>query len=238
MIVNASNYLTEARNLLSQLKIEPYQLQSFVNEINTTFEERDEGIIEIEESKPKIKEHAENLSQRASELHGLLSETKDTSENAINAANAYKDIINAIKDAQAAAESSKEYVDDAAISFNKLQENSTDADSNSSNLLEDAFTSLQNITGLEPLIREAILRSRPIRSLNDENKKNLDAIENVMRQLQGIDPYKDSLNNAVKLSGNADDYTMETKMNLQNNFKEVSCWVVFNKQRICSLLIF
>lgn len=214
--------MADTRNLLIQLKIEPFQLQSFVNEVNTTFEDRDNGIIELEELKPKIKEHAENLSHRAGELHGLLSETKDTSENAIKAANAYKDIVNAIKDAQAAAESSKEYVDEAAISFNKLQENSTDADSNSSNLLDDAFTSLQNVTDLEPLIHEAILRSRPIRSLNEVNKENLDNIENVIRQLQGIDPYKESLNNAVKLSENANDYTLGTKMNLQNNFKEVS----------------
>lgn len=219
---NATKYISDTKDLVAKLKLEPYQLQSFVNEINTTFEERDNGIIEIEELKPKIKDHAENLSQRAGELHGLLSETKDTSENAIKAANAYKDIVNAIKDAQAAAESSKEYVDEATISFNKLQDNSTDADNNSSYLLDDAFTAAENITNLEPIIKESIKNNRPIRSLNDKNKEDLDNIDNGIKQLKGIEYYENLLNNAVKLSDNANDYTTDTKLNLQNKFKDVS----------------
>lgn len=222
LLRNASRFLDEARDASNDLMTIPVILEEDISILNATLEEKEEGLKEIEELHPKVSDHSDDLSERAQELYGLFSETKNLSENAIKAANAYNDISKAIADAEKAAESSKIFVDEAASSFNKLQENSTDAESQSSNLLDDAFSASQSVSDLQPQIENAISKSRPIRSLHEENKKNLDEIDENLKQLASYKVYEKDLKEAVRLAEHAHFFTEDTESGVENKFVEVS----------------
>lgn len=222
LLRNASRFLDEARGASNDLTSVPIILEEDISILNETLEEMEEGLKEIEELHPSVSDHTVDLSHRAQELYGLFSETKNLSENAIRAANAYNDISKAIADAEQAAESSKIFVDEATSSFNKLQENSTDAESQSSNLLDDAFSASQSVSDLQPQIDNALTKSRPIRSLHEENKKNLDEIEENLKQLASYKVYENDLKEAVRLAEHAQFFTEDTKLGVENKFVDVS----------------
>ena len=47
----------------------------------------------------RAKEHANNLKRQADQLNQLIADTKESAAGAVNASNAYKEIVNAINDA-------------------------------------------------------------------------------------------------------------------------------------------
>lgn len=70
----------------------------------------------------------EDLSSKVKELEHILSESQYGSEDAIKAARAYKDIVEAVRSAREAADSAQNNTNDAADILYNVQEKTNDAE--------------------------------------------------------------------------------------------------------------
>lgn len=145
MLKNATKFLQDAKSGFADLESTPTALTEKIAELNKTLDSNAKDIHQTEVLLPKIEEHADNLSGRAQELDNLLSGARDTSDNAVAAGKAYTNIVNAIDDAQKAAESAKEYVQKASKVLTSIEDESMVAEQDSASTLDDAYSAQQNI---------------------------------------------------------------------------------------------
>lgn len=122
LLLNATKNLRLAQDAFDSISQEPYTLEKTNTELNNTLEISDKDLTDVEELIPEVQAHAGSLSQRAQELDSLLTETRNTSTNAVNAANAYKHIVEAIEGAREAAETGSLAANDAKYLLRQIAE--------------------------------------------------------------------------------------------------------------------
>lgn len=122
LLQNATKLLQDAQNAFNNIYNDPLSLERDNIELNSTLENNYKGLTEVEELVPVVQEHASNLSQRAQELDNLLTETRNFSKDSVKAANAYKNIVDAIDNAHNAAEEGIEAATNAESLLNNIAE--------------------------------------------------------------------------------------------------------------------
>lgn len=222
---NASDLLKDAFTAYSTLEPLPANLEDENKDFNETLEENEKEIITIGTLRPQVQEHAANLSQRAQELDNLLTETRDTSTDAVTAANAYKNIIEAIEAAQQAANNGLIAAANASDLLDGVENKTQVADESSVDLLETAHSSQTEEGELKPLLEENKQKYIPLQEKHLKNKELLDNIQKLLKQQQ--QPLDKELLEAKETAGHAEAYALNTNSTM-DQFKEVGCNSLFN----------
>ncbi|XP_046389625.1 laminin subunit alpha [Ischnura elegans] len=171
----AKDYLKKSFDILGRTNDNFLNLNKIIDDLNEDNKKMNETIEQKEEELKSVKEpaeraitHAEELSTRASELYDLLSDTRNTSENAVAAANAYKNIVVAIADAMQAAQDAGNAANNATDMSEGLGERTGESDLRSSKLLQDARGTLEAAQAhLTPNLEIAKQNILQVKDLND-----------------------------------------------------------------------
>ncbi|XP_074042767.1 laminin subunit alpha [Leptinotarsa decemlineata] len=202
LLNNASKMIDSSIGKLKDLQDAPETLETLNNNFRSQLENNRDEIIKIEELKPRVQDHASNLSERVQQLEHILSESQFGSNDAVKAARAYKDIVAAVESARKAADSAQIDTNEAADILSNIQERTNDADTNSAKALDDAYESKESTyKELEPKLADALSEYTPIKTTHDENDQLLKEIEKILEHIQIKDlgnAYKEASNNAEK----------------------------------------
>lgn len=222
ILANASDLIDISFGKLKELQDAPDVLESININFNSQLENNKAELDEIQKLKPDVQDHATNLSDRVQQLEHILSESQIGSEDAVKAARAYKDIVAAVNSAREAAEGAENDTTNALEILNNVQERTHDADTNSAKALDDAHDSNQSTyQKLEPKLKVAISKYKPVKTAHDKNEELLKDIEKILDKIQIKDlgqAYKDAADNAERASGSI--AIIEDLVN--NSFTEVS----------------
>lgn len=219
LTLNASELLKDAVTAYNKLELIPLDLEEANRDFNGTLEENEKEIVTINNLRPQVQEHAANLSQRAQELDNLLTETRDTSTDAVTAANAYKNIVEAIEAAQKAANDGLAAAENAADLLDGVENKTQVADDSSVELLETAHSSQTNEHEMTPLLEENKQKYLPLYEKHLKNKELLDNIQKLLKQQQ--QPLNNELLEAKETAGHAEAYAVNTNSSL-DQFQDVS----------------
>lgn len=217
---NASKLIDEARTGYDRISYFPGELEGTNAALKKVLDENDADIAEIKVLQPKAQEHAQNLSQRAQELDNLLSETRDSSNDALTAANAYKNIVDAIKNASHAANEGLKAGEDAARQLEGVENKSLILNDKSEEFFTNATdlsSSDQNLT--EPL-KLNLQRYLPSQEQHNKNKEALESLEKLLNLKQQLS--HDALKEAKDVAGHAETFANNTRVIAADEFKEVS----------------
>lgn len=171
--------------------------------------------------KPQVESHANSLSQRAQELDRLVSESRFGSEDAIKAARAYKDILNAVQDAREAVESAENDTNNAVEILNHITDKSYDASEESKKSLDRAHElNWSTKQKLEPKLNKSSEKYEPLKQLHDENEVLLKDIQKKLEniQLKSLDA---AYEKAAKNADTASNYVSDVGESVNNTFKKV-----------------
>ncbi|CAG9821860.1 unnamed protein product [Phaedon cochleariae] len=199
LLNNASALLDLSIGKLKDLQDAPEVLETNNNNFKSQLENNREELDAIEELKPQVQEHAQNLSERVQQLEHILSESQFGSTDAIKAARAYKDIVAAVRSARAAADSAHNDTDDAAGILGNVHERTNDAESISAKVLDDAHDLLQEKDKLEPKLKQVLSAYEPVRKTYNTDEELLKEVEKILENIQVKDlgeAYKEASNNA------------------------------------------
>ncbi|CAG9860176.1 unnamed protein product [Phyllotreta striolata] len=197
---NASDLLTISVGKLKNLQDAPESLTTVNRDFNAELERNRAELDDIARIKPQVEEHANSLSDRVQQLEHILSESQFGSQDAVKAARAYKDIVEAVKDAREAADAARLDADHAADILNNVQERCNDAETSSAKALDDAYASKRStVEELEPRLKNVSDVYEPIKEMLNDAGKLLDDIQKIMDNIhvQDLDErYKTAADNA------------------------------------------
>lgn len=183
LLKNATKYLEDAQNAYTKIAEDPQSLERDNNRLNETLENNFIQLTEIEDLVPQVQDHATNLSMQAQELDNLLTESRNISTNAVRAANAYRNIVNAVNKALTAAEDGDNAATEAVTLFFEVKEDTGTSNNISAKLLIEASNANEEVSNeLHPNLTSVVIKSRPVRSLHDENVQRLNAIDLFLKQ--------------------------------------------------------
>lgn len=221
---NASAHFQDATASYRNLIGIPLQLKNNNNDLNATLEKNEAIIEELNEMRPVVQEHADNLTERAQELDGLLTETRDLSTGAITAANAYKNIVDAIEDAREAADNGYNAADEAAELLLGTENKTGEAGQRSAKLLQTAHELRFNQSYLDPLLEENKMVYRPLQEQSNKNKELLDNIDKLLKQQPA--PVQEALKNVSKQAEKAGAYAASINDIVNREFQKVHIIIV------------
>jgi laminin alpha 3/5 len=182
---NSTKYNVEANDKLNTLRNILNDLESRNNEFNSTLFDVT-ALDEVKKLRPKVENYAKNLTARAMQLDGLLTESRDLSDSAVKAANAYGEIVNAVKNASVAADKAKIDATAAVNLLNGVENKTSDAAQVSTDALHDAFEKNRATNDdLKPRFEVAIEKYEPIKQIHRTNKDTLENVDKMVEKIQG-----------------------------------------------------
>lgn len=219
---NSSYLLIQARNPISALQYVPEQIQELLGGLNDTLKRSERGIDDINQLLPEVEKHANETTDKLQELESFLTETQYISEDAVKAANAYKDILENVKNAREAANSADNEAIVVVNTLSGIDDVMFDAEQNSSSALGRAFD-LKSSTNedLLPLLKAAEKKFEPVRLLHEENKKKLDDLERKL-QMAPKNEYDEVYMNSTKNAELASARLKEGHLDTDKYFEKVS----------------
>lgn len=222
LLSNASNLLETSIGKLKDLQDAPDTLEKFNNNFDNQLNNNRKEIDDIYVLKPKVQEHASNLSERVQQLEHILSESQFGSADAVKAARAYRDIVASVKNAREAADSAQNDTNEAVDILNNIQDRTNDAEFRSANALADAHERNQTThEKLAPKLHEAIATYIPLKKTHDRNADLLQDIEKILQNIQIKDLDK-AYKNASDNADGALNTISEIEQVVNNSFNEVS----------------
>ncbi|XP_046390071.1 laminin subunit alpha-like [Ischnura elegans] len=200
------NAIGSSNENLNIMKEKLTQMISIIENRTSSNEEGMKGLSEVVDS---AKAHVIALIEKAEELGGLFSEIHNISEHAVQAANSYKNIVNAIKNAKKSADDAWSAGDEAYSLIQGRPNESLASKEKSSRLLWDAKDTI-NITQtvLMPTLKQCESEVNGIEALNDRNR---DTLRSTHQTMKGVLPENTNsiLLNALNTSENAINWTKE-----------------------------
>ncbi|KAF5306067.1 hypothetical protein FQA39_LY09045 [Lamprigera yunnana] len=222
LLANATRYLTNAQNAHAKIANEPHSLERENMRLNNTLEQNFKELSIVEDLVPQVQDHAANLSIVAEEFDNLFTESRNISTNAVRAATAYKNIVDAVDNADAAVELGENAAQDAATLLLEVREDTGSSHLTSANLLSEADSAHQDVVAdIQPRLADALAEYRPVKVLHNDNVQKLNNIEKFLKQphTQVID---DRLIEASKIVTEADNLAQSTLSRATEHFVEVS----------------
>lgn len=222
-LTNGTHYYDMAVDAYNNLAKQVKTLELPINLMNNTVANVEQQIPNIEADRlPEAQLHADNLTQKAQNLDNIFKETREVSESALKAVNAYLDIEDAIEEAYGAAQQSKEFIENATSFYDNLNTEIVDTVDASNNASASATLASQRVElELKPQLNEAVVKSRRIRSLHEKNKGELEHIEDFIRKYPALS-YEDLLLEAIETTEKANKKTDDTMEALGNNYNKVA----------------
>lgn len=193
-----------------------------INEFNKTLEVNEKELQAIHLLMPKVQEHGISLSLRAQELDNLLTETRDSSTDAVRAATAYKDIVDAVENAEKAAEVGLDAAKNSERLLNGTESKAYDAQEKSNELWQNATDSRNRVVlGLEPPLKGNMSQYEVLEAQHKKNKEMLDGIDKLLGQQHsqfGFDPI---LSKAQETAELAEGLAITANNTIVEEFREV-----------------
>lgn len=217
---NASKLIEQAKHDSGRIKTLPVDIEVTNEALKEFLGDNDADIVAIRELQPKVQEHAQNLSQRAQELDNLLSETRDSSNDAIQAANAYKNIVEAIRNASSAAYEGLDAGEKAAEQLEGVENKSLLLDEKSEEVFNNATELESRERNLTEPLKESLRRYQPLQEQHDRNKDALNILEKLLKLRQ--QPRDNALKEAEVVAGEAESFSVNTNSIVEEEFREVS----------------
>lgn len=217
---NASKLIEQAKHDSNRIQTLPNDLEITNEALKTLLDSNDADIASIKLLQPQVQEHAQNLSQRAQELDNLLSETRDSSNDAIQAANAYKNIVDAIRNASSAANEGLEAGEKAAEQLQGVEDKSVLLDEKSEEVINNATKLQTRERNLQEPLNENLRRYYPLQEQHNKNKEDLNGLEKLLKSR--VQPSDHELKKAQEIAAEADSFAANTNSIVEDQFKEVS----------------
>ncbi|KAK4877517.1 hypothetical protein RN001_010023 [Aquatica leii] len=222
LLANATRFLKDAQNAYSKIADEPQALEKENNRLNNTLELNFKELTIIEDLVPEVQDHAANLSIVAEEFDNLFTESRNISTNAVRAATAYKNIVDAVDNAEAAVELGENAAQEAATLLLEVREDTGTSHLTSTNLLSKAdIAHKEVVTDVQPRLLNAQTKSRPVRSLHNANVEKLNNIDKFLKQPHTL-VIDNRLTEASEIVSKADELAQATLNRATEHFVEVS----------------
>ncbi|CAG2053240.1 unnamed protein product [Timema podura] len=181
-LLEAKELLKNATDLLNDDVVKDSKKASDSLEEIITKQEQEQ--LNMESPAEDAANHAQNLTNQANNLDNLLAESRYTSENAVGAANAYKNIEAAIQEAIKAAEDAGVAAENATDMSQGLDTRTRESEERSTVLLEDARKTLdQAQTELEPQLEAASQAVAQVQQLNDQADEGDNLINRLLNKI-------------------------------------------------------
>ncbi|XP_060535680.1 laminin subunit alpha [Cylas formicarius] len=218
LLANASDLIEVAIGKLKALQVTPDDLETRNNEFLARLDNNEQEIEQIKRLRPKVQEHAVNLSDTVQKLQHILSESQFESNDAIKAARAYKDIVEAVRSARDAANTAENDTNHAVEILGNVQDRTLESDSNSSKALDDAHKLNQRTSGdLEPQLEKAVDAFAPVKVVHEDNQDLLQDIENILTNIQPVSLAK-AFKNASNMADAASSHVEEIEKRVNTSF--------------------
>ncbi|KYB28643.1 Laminin subunit alpha-like Protein [Tribolium castaneum] len=225
---NSTEFKNKAQELLAELQTKASSLEDYVNDFKKSVDEDEAEIEEVQRLQPEVERHTKNLTEKAMLLDNLLNESRDLSGEAVRAANAYKDIVQAVKNASEAAKKAKIDVNKAYDMIPDVANKTDNADQTSSVSLKDAFELYHSTNDdLKPKLEEAVAKYKPVSSSHKSNKDMLDNIEKIRDKIQqqsldkayalAVDKADDAIRHVTNIEGIAEGIKFDKLKNQTEN---------------------
>lgn len=222
LLINATQFLKDAQKAYGKISDDPQSLERENTILNETLENNFKELSAIEDLVPQVQQHAEDLSQEAQRLDSLLTETRNISTNAVRAGKAYANIVTAVDEAHAAAVSGIEAATNASELLSEVTEDTIFSSDTSANLLLDANNAQdRTVDDLRPRLEDAKAKSRPVRSLHEQNEEKLTIIENFLKNPH-MHSFNDKLISAGEIATTADNLAQTILDTISFNFNKLS----------------
>ncbi|XP_030765960.1 laminin subunit alpha [Sitophilus oryzae] len=223
LLVNASELIDTSIGKLKQLQDLPDELDSRNKEFSSRLDSDKEAIDNIKKLKPQVQDHASNLSEKVEKLEHILSDSQFGSKDAIRAARAYRDIVDAVKSAHDAAESAQNDTDHAVSILSNVQERTLESDGISSTALDDAQKLKEKAKNdLEPVLRRAILLFNPVKGVHENNDMLLKDVEQILKNIEHFsEPLDKNYRTATKMAEEAISHTTNVDEKVNASFAKL-----------------
>lgn len=153
-------------------------------------------------------------------MDNLLSETRDSSNDAIQAANAYKNIVDAIRNASSAASEGLEAGEKAAEQLQGVEDKSVLLDEKSEEVFNNATDLEAKERNLKEPLNENLRHYYPLQEQHNKNKEDLNNLEKLLKLRH--QPSDNVLKEAEKVAGEAQSFAVNSNSIVEDQFKEVS----------------
>ena len=186
LLANATALLASARQALNQLKADIDQVSTSKETLSQAVAQKENDLANSRKSLYDAQIHAARLGDEAADLDELLADTRQTSENAVAAANSYKNIVDAIDEAMKAAEDATNAGVNATQLSSGVGERARLSSQRSQELLQQATEALQRT---QTLLRPRLVAAETLGNLVEENnQRTSDGLKNINAALDKLPP--------------------------------------------------
>ncbi|XP_026292152.1 laminin subunit alpha [Frankliniella occidentalis] len=192
LLTKTAKLIIDAKKDFSDIELAATRVVEIKNSLNDSINEQKVKLSELEDVYEGADVHAAVLANRAAELEKQLSPTRDQSQFALTAANAYLDIVNALQEALKTAEEASEAAQNASDMLTGLGDKTSVSQKRSMELLQNAHSRLEEAqVTLSPKLKMAISNVMFVQDLTSSGQKGIDDIEKILTKmptLSLIDP--------------------------------------------------
>jgi len=197
LLANATDLLNKARSALDQLKLDIERVKISKETLNDAVEQKETDLANSRRDLYDAQRHSYKLGEQAASLDEMLADTRQTSENAVAAANSYKNIMDAIDEAMKAAQEAQDAGQNATDLSSGVGERAEMSLKRSEELLGQATDALQRT---QTLLRPRLTAAETLANLVEENnQRTAEGLKTVNSALDKIPPstVKDPARKAV-----------------------------------------
>jgi laminin alpha 3/5 len=228
VLYNATALMESARKTLDQLKLDIDRLMTSKNTLHEAVEQKETDLAESRKILYDAQIHATKLGDQAAGLDEMLTDTRQTSENAVSAANSYKNIVDAIDEAIKAAEQATNAGLNATQLSSGVGERAQLSHQRSKELLAQAGDALQRTqTMLKPRLMAAETLSNLVEENNQRTAEGLKAVNDALDKIIPTGSAKQNGRKAVETSTGAQQGGSEASAKIQ----EVSNQIPMQRDR-------
>lgn len=215
LLANATALIASARQALDQLKQDIGNVKTSKETLQEAVDQKENDLANSRKSLYDAQIHSIRLADEAADLDELLADTRQTSENAVAAANSYKNIVDAIDEAMKAAEEATNAGLNATQLSSGVGERAQVSRKRSGELLTQATDALQRT---QTLLRPRLVAAETLGNLVEENnQRTADGLKAINAALDKLPPSssKDPARKAVTVGKAAEKAGSEASVKIQ-----------------------
>lgn len=221
ILANATALMESARRAVDQFKADIDRIKTTKDNLKEAVELKEEGIADSRRLLYDAQVHAAKLADQATGLDELLADTRQTSENAVSAANSYKNIVDAIDEAMKAALEAQNAGENASQLTTGIGVRAVDSNQRSEELVNQAQEALVRT---QTMLKPRLVAADTLANLVEENnQRTSEAIRAISVALDKAPPNnaKETGAKAVEISNAAQKVGSEASAKIQEISNEI-----------------
>lgn len=184
LLANATSLMASARQTLDRLQQDIERVMTSKETLNNNVEQKETDLADSRRILYEAQIHATKLGDQAAGLDEMLTDTRQTSENAVSAANSYKNIVDAIDEAMKAAQEAKNAGQNATQLSSGVGERAQLSNQRSEELLAQATDALQRTqTVLSPRLVAAETQANLVQENNQRTEEGLKSVNAALNKI-------------------------------------------------------